>query len=332
MGALLVWAFLEGRKELVSEQEQERPIKAPSRVLIQDGESIVILDQPTQIKSGIAVVSLQPISHQEEIKTYGTVMETQDLIDLYNSYIAARAKVEKTKASLNASGREYERLKSLHEKNRDISDKVFQAAEATWRSDESDARAAQDALHIIEASVRQQWGTVITRWLIESSPVFNQLMQRQCLLIQITLPKGVHLKSAPQTALVQTVENTLVSAELVSPSPHTDPRIQGMSFFYTSTQTAKLLPKMNVIAYLPFGSQVQGVVVPDSAVVWWQGKAWVYVQRGSDRFIRREISTETPINDGWFLLKGLAAGDRIVVIGSQLLLSEESRSQIQIGD
>jgi len=31
-------------------------------------------------------------------------------------------------------------------------------------------------------------------------------------------------------------------------------------------------------------------------------------------------------------LKGTTASDRIVVKGSQLLMSEESRSQIQVGD
>jgi len=332
ISALLIWAFLGGRKELAREQEREQPVKAPSRVSILDGESVVTLSRTEEIKSGIAVATLQPVSHQEELKAYGTVMELRDLFDLHNSYVAAKAQVEKATASLDASQMEYERLKPLHENNRNISDKTFQAAEAAWRSNEADAHAAQEALHTINAAVRQRWGSVVARWLVEKSPVFNRLRQQQDVLIQTTLPPDTHLASAPQTAMVQTADSKLVSAKLVSLSPHTAPRIQGMGFFYVASIQPGLLPGMNVIVYLQTGPRYQGVVVPDPAVVWWQGKAWVYVQKGTGQFVRREISTETPVKDGWFVLKGTTASDRIVVKGLQLLMSEESRSQIQVGD
>ena len=334
ISALLIWAFMGGRKELAREQEREQPVKVPSRVSILDGESVVTLSRAEEIKSGIAVASLQPVSHQEELKAYGTVMELElrDLFDLYNSYVAAKAQAEKARASLDASRREYERLKPLHENNRNISDKTFQAAEAAWRSNEADTHVAQEALHTINATVRQRWGSVVAGWLVEKSPVFNRLRQQQDVLIQATLPPDTHLASAPQTAMVQTADSKLVSAKLVSLSPHTDPRIQGMGFFYVASMQPGLLPGMNVIVYLQTGHRNQGVVVPAPAVVWWQGKAWVYVQKETGQFIRREISTETPVKDGWFVLKCLTAGDRIVVRGSQLLMSEESRSQIQVGD
>ncbi|MBI4620788.1 MAG: multidrug transporter [Desulfobacterales bacterium] len=332
VGALLIWAFLGGRKELAKEQELEQPVKTPSRVSILDGESVVTLSRNEEIKSGIAVAPLQPVSHQEELKAYGTVMELRDLFDLYNSYVAGKAQVGKATASLDASQREYERLKPLHENNRNVSDKTFQAAEAAWRSNEADAHAAQEALHTINVAVRQRWGAVIAGWLVEKSPVFNRLRQQQDVLIQIVLPQDIPLKSAPQTALVQTTNGNLSSAKLVSPSPRMDPRIQRMSFFYITSTQQGFLPGMNIIAYLPAGSRYQGVVVPAPAVVWRQGKAWVYVQKGTGQFIRSEISTETPVKDGWFVLKGITAGDRIVVRGSQLLMSEEFRSQIQIGD
>ena len=332
VSALLIWAFMGGRREMAKEQEREQPVKALSRVSIVDGESVVTLSRTEELKSGIAVAPLQPVSHQAEIKAYGTVMELQNLVDLYNSYVSAKAQVKKTEASLDASSREYERLEPLHENNRNISDKTFQAAEAAWRSNEADAHAAQAAVHAIEATLRQRWGAVIAGWLIEKSPAFARLIQQQEVLIQTTLPPDTHLASAPRTAMVQTADSKLVSAKLVSLSPHTDPRIQGMGFFYVASTQPGLLPGMNVIVYLQAGSRYQGVVVPAPAVVWQQGKAWVYVQKGTGQFIRREISTETPVKDGWFVLKGITAGDRIVVKGSQLLMSEESRSQIQVGD
>ncbi len=81
----------------------------------------------------------------------------------------------------------------------------------------------------------------------------------------------------------------------------------------------------------PHGEErIAGVIVPDSAVVWLQGRAWVYVREGPDRFVRREVSPKQRMEEGWVVTKNVSAGDRVVVEGAQLLLSEEFRSQIRI--
>lgn len=331
IGALLVWAFMEGRKELAVEQERERPIKAPLRVATRDGETAITLDKATQVKSGIDVALLQSISHREEVRAYGTVLQLQELIDLRNAYVTAKAQIDKTRASLEASRREYERLKVLHG-NRNISDKTFQSAEAAWMSDEANVRAAQEGLEALGSGARQRWGSVLAKWLVDGSSAFIRLIQQQEVLIQITLPADAHISSAPQTARIQLADGKLASVKLVSTAARTDPRIQGMSFFYLASGKADFLPGMNVVAYLPVGPQIRGVIVPRSAVVWWQGKAWVYVQKAEERFIRHEVSMDMPIENGWFVSEGLSAGDRLVVGGAQLLLSEEFRGQVQVGD
>lgn len=331
--ALLIWAFFEGRKERTMEQEGERPIEAPSRVSIRDGETVVTLDAAAQTKIGITIAALDPISHREEIKAYGTVLQLQDLIDLHNAYVSTGAEVEKAQAKVEVSRKAYERLKALHEKSRNISDKVLQMAEGNRRSDEAGLRAAEAALYALESTARQRWGGVVAKWLFDEDPALHRLVQQQDLLIQITLPADAQKVSAPPTAWVQAAGGARVSARLISPSPRTDPRIQGVSFFYlVPAETTELLTGMNVLASLPVGFPVRGVVVPASAVVWWQGKAWGYLQKEPDRFVRREIYTETPFQNGWFVSKNLSARDRIVVSGAQILLSEEFRSQIQVGE
>lgn len=333
VAALLVWAFVEGRKELTMEQERERPIQAPSRVSIQDGERVITLDQAAQMKSGIAVSPVESIAHREEFRAYGTVLQSQDLIDVRNTAAAATARMEKAQAGLEMSRKASERLKVLREDNRNISDKALQAAEATRRSDEAEARAAEQAVLALESVARQRWGGVIARWLFDASPEFDRLIQQQDVLIQVTLPSGAQIASAPKTARVQTPNGRIAAVQLVAPSPHTDPRIQGMSFFYLAPAwTTGLLPGMNVVAYLPAGPKSAGVIVPDAAVVWWQGRAWVYVQQEADRFVRHEIPSDRPVQNGWFVETELAAGDRLVTSGAQLLLSEELRAQIQVGE
>ena len=53
-----------------------------------------------------------------------------------------------------------------------------------------------------------------------------------------------------------------------------------------------------------------------------------------DKFIRREIALDRNNSRGWLVThsedQGIAAGDRIVTKGAQILLSEEQKSQIQV--
>lgn len=333
IGSFLIWAFVESRKEAAMERERERPVKAPQRVTTDRGESIVNVDRATQITSGIEIAAVKSVSYQEELRGYGTVIELQPLVDLRNSVAAARAEVEKAQARLEASHKEYVRVKALQE-NRNISVKVFQSAEAAWRSDDASARAADTALKAVESTVRQRWGGVLAQWLFNDSKEFERLMQRQDVLVRITLPPGSALSSpTPRHVRVQSPEGNLTSASLVSFAPSTDPRIQGTSLFYiTPAQATDLFSGMNVLAYLPSGSTTTGIIVPRAAVVRWQGKRWVYVKKDSDRFVRREISTESPVKPGWVVTQDLSPNDQIVTTGAQLLLSEELRSQIHVGE
>ncbi len=333
IAGFLIWAFLEGRGERSIEQEREQPIKAPSRMMVQNGETVIHVDTVTQAKGGIVLGSPTLTSYQREIKAYGTVLQLTEFFELRNQYVQARAYLKKLQVSLVATRREYERLKILNEANKNASDKALQTAETAWRSNEAEIRAAQEAIRILKGKAQQQWGDVLEQWLVRRYPSLNRLIQYKDVLIQITLPAGTYIPLIPETAKIQVQDTLFVTANLVSPAPRTDPRIQGVSFFYiTPAKTMCILPGMNVLAYLPVGPQVQGIVIPSSAVVWWQGKAWVYQQKDPEYFIRQEILTENPVENGWFLATGFTPEDHIIVSGAQLLLSEEFRTRIEVGE
>ena len=105
--------------------------------------------------------------------------------------------------------------------------------------------------------------------------------------------------------------------------------MQGPSFLYKARDTPGLAPGVNLVARMPYGSQARGVVVPESAVVWWQGEPWIYRQISPDHFTRRAIPTDTQLGNGYFVGKGLSPGDQIVLKGADWLLSEEFRYQAQ---
>jgi hypothetical protein len=89
---------------------------------------------------------------------------------------------------------------------------------------------------------------------------------------------------------------------------------------------------MDLLVLLPDGPASDGAVIPPSAVVWWQGRAWVYLRTGPKTFARREIPTDEPASGGGYIARDLNAATPLVTTGAQALLSEEFRAQIEVGE
>lgn len=330
VAGLIVWGFIEGRKELTLEQERERPVQVPSRVVAQDGGTAVVFDADTQKRADIAVAPMQEVARRGEIEALATVLPPHELIELRNAYVAAKTQADRTQAAVQASHREYERVKTLHGDEQNVSAKVLEATEATWRADEAAARGAGESLDAVERGARLKWGSVLADAVVGDTPLFRRLSEQREVLLRVAAPSGMGITKAPATTRVATNDGTFRTAALVSPSPQADPRIQGASFFYAAPADG-LLPGTTLTAYLPTGVEQAGGIVPAAAVVWWQGKAWIYLQSASDHFVRRELPAAIPVEQGWFA-PGALEKSQLVVRGAQTLLSEELRSQIQVGE
>jgi hypothetical protein len=330
--ALLVWAFLVRRGELAQEKEREQPLKSPMRVVSTESSNLVVLSKTTLAKSGIRVESLKETTQYGEVTAYGTVVDIQEMLDWLSSFEKSGGESEKSRADLKVSQNEYLRLKGLHDNSHNVSDKALQAAEGIWRSDKAQLRSSIASTRNLQSIAQQRWGSVIARWLVERNANIDRLIRQERALILITVPSGTPLPSPPDSIQIKGATSSSTAAVLISPSPRMNPNIQGISFYYlASTVRERLLAGMNVTASLSVGAKVKGVFIPSSAVVWWQGKAWVYLQRKEGQFERIEIPIEHAIQDGWFASNSLSNSDKVIVTGAQLLLSEELRSQIKIG-
>lgn len=329
VAGLAIWGFVEGRKELALEQEREKPVNVPSRVVTQDGGTAVVFDAETQKRADIAVAAVQQTARRGEMTALATVLPLLELVDLRNAYVAAKAQSERTRAAMEASRREYDRVKALHGDERNVSDKVLEAAQAVWRGDEAAARAAAEALDAAGRSIRQKWGMTLASAVENDAPLFRDLAEQRQVLLRVAVPAGSVVKP-PATVRVDAGDGSFRSGKLVSPSPQADPRIQGPSFFYAAPPDS-LLPGTTLTAYLATGAEQSGGIVPADAVVWWQGKSWVYLQTAPDRFVRRELPAAMAVEQGWFVA-GAFKDAHVVIKGAQSLLSEELRAQIQVGE
>ena len=328
-----IWGFLEGRAERTMEAEREMPVKAPQRLSRVNDEPLITLDKATQLQSGLRVGTLSIATHQALIRTYGAVLELQQLTDLSNSITTAKAQLRSAEAKLAASKPQFDRFQQLNKKDQIVSTAQLQNAEAAYRVDEAAVASAQSQIQTLTASALQVWGPVLGQAIAENGERATRLIGRKDVLLQITVPPGENLGAAPVNAFADIDNGRRLPITLLSTATKTDPRIQGLSFFYTSPIDQALVPGMNVLALLPSEKKIEGTVVPKSATVWWQGRPWVFIGTGPETFTRREISTaQTTADNNGYVVTGLPQGAQIVIEGAQSLLSEEFRAQVQVGE
>jgi hypothetical protein len=325
---ILIAAFLHGRQEAAMEAEQEHPPAAASRVSAEEGQTFITLDAKTQSGSGVATRTLVVTTEHQQLRASAVVLSVQNLTQLRTTYLSNVSQLDKARAALDVSQQEYQRLKQLYDDNQNAAAKTVEAAEGDRRSDEVSVRAATEALQLNDRLARQTWGEVVAKWLIDGPPALDRIFTQKDLLLQVSLLPG-SAGAPPITVSIQSVSGKIGRADFVSAYPSVDPRIQTPSFLYLAQSAPDLVPGMTLTVLLPTGPSLRGVVVPSSAIVWWQGKAWAYSQIAPERFARREVSTEIPVPNGWFVSAGFAPGNKVVVRGAQQLLSEEFRSQIQ---
>ncbi|HUX23557.1 MAG TPA: hypothetical protein VMV87_02985 [Burkholderiales bacterium] len=285
----------------------------------------VELTRAQRTASGIETQTLRMIRFQPETRTHASVLDPGPLLQLRGQLRAAQVQTDAARAEAAASGREYRRLALLNSQGHTVSDKVTEAAHAAWETDRAHLQSAQAILSAARDTARSRWGGVLTGWALAArSPQLDALDSGQQALLSVALPRSGAMRSLAPTirVVVPATGGSEITAQLVSPSPLADPLTQSATYFYRAPR-AGLRTGMRVEALSPAGQALDGVTIPNSAVVWYANRPWAYVQSDATHFTRREITVDTPAPGGWFVAQGWRGGERVVVKGAALLLSQE---------
>jgi multidrug efflux system membrane fusion protein len=321
----LTLTLVEGCKTRFDKDDEDRQgtaKKGPAQVSVENGQTVLTLGTPTQNRLGLEVTTLTTTRTHTRVTLPAVVLSAQDLATFRNGYVATQAQLQKAKVGADVARKEYTRLKTLFEQSQNISEKSLQSAEGTLQANEVEVRAGEQQLNLQESVIRQEWGSVVAKWAVESSPELQRVFDQREVLVQMTMPADATF-GAPRSISLEIPGAARTEATLVSTFPRADPRIQGRSFLYISPARLGLTPGVNLLAHLSVGSAMKGLIVPTAAVVWSEGKAWVYQQTATDRFTRRAVPTDIPVERGFFVAEGFVPGDKVVTQGAQALLSEE---------
>lgn len=319
--------------------KSEQPASTPERAETptpkdaeQNGNQAVVRLSPDQQKQiGLETAVLEVAPHPEQFRAYGAVLDIARITELTNNYANAQAQLQTAQAKFEVAKSAFERTKNLVQ-SAALPKKEAEAAEGTFRTDQASLAAAESQLKTLAATAQQEWGLLIGKGIVERSPAVVRLIERDQFLVQVTLPPGVTLSQPPRTALAQPpTRDANIELQFLSPATRTDPRIQGLSYFFSAPGDSGLLPGMNATVYVSSGKTYEGVFVEDTAIVRWQGRSWVYLRVGPDAFKRHPISTDQPVSDDDYVVRDIPPGSEIVIRGAQVLLSEEAKSELRGG-
>ena len=283
--------------------------------------------------SGIEVQALPITKFQPQTRAYASVLDPGPLLQLRGQLRSAQLQTDAARARAAASEREYRRLALLNGQDHTVSDKVTEAAHATREVDRAQLQSAQATLQAAADAARSRWGGVLAGWAHSARmPQLDALNAGQQALLSVVMPQSGATDSPPSAIRIGLpgTGGGEVAAYLVSPSPLADPLVQGPTYFYLAPRGV-LRTGMRIDAVLPAGPSLDGVVIPNAAVVWYANRPWVYVQRDATHFVRREIAVDTPAPGGWFVAHGWRGGERVAVKGAALLFSQEFQPKPQAG-
>ncbi|MEO6986486.1 MAG: metal transporter [Paralcaligenes sp.] len=302
------------------------PKAQAQHVQIVNGETVVTIAPDVQRSSHIDIVTLVAPTIAPERKAYATIIDLQPLFDLRSRLIAAQTNHDSAQAQALASRAQYTRNRVLFKDNQNVSQKSLLDSQAAMTASEAKLQAAEATESELQASITRRFGETLAKVATtRRSDLFQQLSTGRAVVLRVTLPTGDNI-SPPVHITVDTFDNRRVPADKLSMSPQVDPLIQGHPYLYV-VQSA-LPVGAHITAYIPSGiPSAAAVLIPVSAVIWYGGQQWAYVQTAADRFTRRDVKPDRVVDRGFIVTRGFIAGNKVVINGAQLLLSEELRPQ-----
>ncbi|MGK3868258.1 hypothetical protein ABI118_15775, partial [Enterococcus faecium] len=78
--------------------------------------------------------------------------------------------------------------------------------------------------------------------------------------------------------------------------------------YFAVLQGSRAAEGEHLLARADTGVPESGVSIPSAAAVLSAGRFWCYVESRPGNYVRREIDTGSPVDDGYFVTSGVAAG------------------------
>lgn len=299
------------------------------------GSMIVVLDDEAEDYAGIETLNLIETAFFPEVKAQANVVDIRELLAVRANFNQARAALNVAKVAESSAKQELTRLKKLSQGGGSVATKNVNYAEASWREEKAKLQGLQFQLNDVKDQAKQAWGETVSSWVTsDDSKQLQRLISQQDSLLLVSLPAEQSL--AANVSFIRISRDgkrqNARKAYFVSSAINSEHLIQGETYYFR-TATGKLRSGMRIDAWIPKADEaLMGLYIPDEAVVWYAGQAWTYIELEEGKYQRRSLKGGLNTGNGIFVQQAINADEKLVISGSQMLLSEEFRWQIHDED
>jgi hypothetical protein len=273
----------------------------------------VALDDDEARKLGVAVAPIAAAAYQPYISGTARVVDAQ-------AAIAVLADLEKAETEARTSQSALKRARDLFRSDTAVSAEALEAAERQAANDDAQVKVAR-ARASLEFGRGAPWLDASRRESVAAA-----LASGATALVSASFPASLAGAEPPFPLELERMgmagqPQWSATETWLGPA---DPSIPGPTVLALVPITSSGLSAGERLgARVASGAQLEGTVVPASAIVLSGGEAWAYLQSGSD-FTRRRVDLGRPVADGYFQQLGFTAAEAVVVAGAGLLLARET--------
>jgi biotin carboxyl carrier protein len=299
-------AWSRGEGERAEESDTEKPVVAPSRVASDEGDARVVLDTAEIRRIGLTTAVLAGAAAEAGRRLSGQVVPEPERTVTLRAPVSGRL--------VSTEGRRWPSL----------GDRI---AAGAIIGRVSDAQPLAVPIAGVVTNVGARPGEIV-----EAGQILLELADNTRPVVRIAWPDDVGA-ARDRLMLLSPGGDARIEATLIGAAAEADPLTRLPAYLYRArSRWPGAVPGTPVAALVPEGGKTEGALVPDRAVVQWEGLAWAYLQRGPGEYARVRVPTDRPAPGGWVAGPPLAAGDTVVVTGVQELLSEEFRARVTVGE
>ncbi|HEX5385412.1 MAG TPA: HlyD family efflux transporter periplasmic adaptor subunit [Gemmatimonadales bacterium] len=307
VGVWLVTMYHRHEARLEAQAGLQEPVVAPSRVRESGGEATVVLDTADERRLGLRVAPVRAAVAAPEVRLTGELVPEPDRTAAVRAPLAGRLSVP--------DGAHWP----------GFGDRVSAGALVAQVSDAKPLAAPRGGVVTHVGAQPDE--------MVQPGQVLLEITDYTQPLARIAWPADAPRPPASLALVAPGRTGGRVTARLVGASPEADALTRLPAFLYRAERSwSGARPGAAVFALLPRGGSARrGVLVPDRALVQWEGLVWAYVEREPGRFSRVRVPTDRPVAGG-MLATTLEPGTPVVIEGAEQLLSEEFRARVTVGD
>ena len=276
------------------------------------------------------------------------VVSTSLQITLALELTKARADLVAAKVAQATSAEAYARERTLYAQNKAVSLQRVQAAQAAFAGAQARVQADVQSIAAISQQLKTRAGGALPLPVFQGGIVTDILAHPgqavaadqpllriedfHTLVAAVALPASDSGNVAMDTVIrVRALGHKhWLKAKPLMLGPEADKQTRGLTALYVIANSGSLRPGMAITALVPkIANAVARTIIPRTAVVWWRGARWVYLQHGKGEFVLHELIHPIAFPGGFTVRDGTLPAQRLVSNGAQLLMTIQLQSVLK---